>query len=350
MSRRISSLLASSLLFACPVDSGDGSPNGVADETSGSTSSMPSTGTDATTDMPGDASGAPDPGSTGDAGSTGADPACAGGCALVPDGWMGPVVAHHVGAGEEDPGCAGAFAQEVGRYDADFSAAPAACGCACGEMIGASCTVPYMAYNLNSCVQNSGSGLGVVAGCNNIPDIDDSGIIAFILRSPILTTAPCEPLPSVEVPEAGFGREVVLCGGELDDVGCAAGESCVPPQSEAVCIWAEGERTCPAAFPNAEVLYAGFEDTRACTACTCGEPDADAECTMDDATLHADSNACAMGIDGTVPPGTCVETTGIIRSIYVPEPQPPVGACPPSAVEAIGDAVPNPAVTLCCAG
>jgi hypothetical protein len=263
---------------------------------------------------------------------------------------MGPVVAYDVATGAEDPGCAGAFADEVGRYDADFSAGAAECGCTCGEMIGASCSVPSMRYNLANCGVSVGASLGLVTGCNNISDIEDDGTIAFHLGEPQLTPGPCEAVASVEIPEAAFGHEVVLCGGALDDVGCAPGESCVPPENEAVCIWAEGEQACPEAFPDATVLYDGFEDTRGCTECTCGEPNPDSECVMDDATLHAESNACAGGEDGTVAPGGCSETTGVVSSINLPEALPPVGACPPSAVEASGDAIPTGAVTLCCTG
>lgn len=275
-------------------------------------------------------------------GST-SDAPCDGQCVGIPDGWQGPVVAHAWSTGESPIACEGDYAELVGQYSNDFFAQPAECDCACGNVTGAQCTPPTLRHSNVNC-QAIGAPMTLNAGCNNIAGITNG---SFTLIGSTFSGGQCQGLLSKEVPDAGFAEDVVLCGATPDATGCAEGELCGPDTDAPLCVWAEGEQSCPDGFDDRSLLYSGFVDTRDCTACTCGAPEG--TCTTGHATLADNTCGAVVTQIVQVQPGTCQDFNGTARSIVMPNTPNPVASCEPSDVSPIGGATPTVAATLCCA-
>ncbi len=68
---------------------------------------------------------------------------------------------------------------------------------------------------------------------------------------------------------------VTACGG-VKAAGCSGGKKCIPkpmaPFNFTACIAKGGDQSCPAPFTKKHTYYADFDDTRACSTCTCGGP------------------------------------------------------------------------------
>jgi hypothetical protein len=64
-----------------------------------------------------------------------------------------------------------------------------------------------------------------------------------------------------------------LCGGPVG-AGCARGGCFPEPSGELgeVCVHQPGDLECPPAYPVKRLLFAGFDDSRACMQCTCVAP------------------------------------------------------------------------------
>ncbi|MFT3767532.1 MAG: hypothetical protein QM820_18920 [Minicystis sp.] len=139
---------------------------------------------------------------------------------------------------------------------------------------------------------------------------------------------------------------------------CAdSGQACLPeiPTGFRACVYHEGDVDCsgPALAPYTEkhVFYAGFEDTRACSPCICGDP-AGGTCTAE-LSIHADG-ACAsfpvVAVLADASKATChdVIAGSALGSKKASEPVYTPGACAPSGGEAMGAAAPIKPSTYCC--
>src|SRR5439155_17176203 len=72
---------------------------------------------------------------------------------------------------------------------------------------------------------------------------------------------------------AAFATSERFCGAAVMGGGCAAGSVCMPKASS-LCALADGDVACPSGFTALQGTswYSGFNDTRACAACSCAAP------------------------------------------------------------------------------
>jgi hypothetical protein len=138
--------------------------------------------------------------------------------------------------------------------------------------------------------------------------------------------------------------------GTCDDLGVCS-PAATPPDGFHVCIAREGDVDCPLISPYSErhTFYKGVDDTRSCTACTCGAPAGgscsalislytDAACSVLGAATMA--NTLSPCLD--VLPGSAMGSKAMGPSTYTP------GTCAAIGGEPVGDAVARDPVTVCC--
>ncbi len=122
------------------------------------------------------------------------------------------------------------------------------------------------------------------------------------------------------------------------------------PFEAGVCIWVEGEESCPAEFSERTVYYDEVDDTRSCSACSCGDPTG--SCSEPEVRLHP-NNSCACVSAGSCNVGTTCEQLGFddvnSMDLRVPPELQGQASCEPSDVGPAGDATPSGATTVCCA-
>lgn len=202
-------------------------------------------------------------------------PACTDDASCVPeppDGWSGPV-ALYLGT-EPAPPCPAAFPSVALTGGLDPVAPPASCECSCGDATGFDCSVTVteagnacgaIVFDPDQWVLDSGE-------CQLVSTADN----AFSAGAPTLDVsgASCEPSASESIARASWGSQAQAC--TAASAGACADGTCIGQLGESygqMCIYAGGDVECPAGdFTEREVIYAGFTDTRDCSACTCGTP------------------------------------------------------------------------------
>ncbi|WP_437727672.1 hypothetical protein [Sorangium sp. So ce861] len=123
-----------------------------------------------------------------------------------------------------------------------------------------------------------------------------------------------------------------------------------PPEGFLTCIHREGERDCPATYPDRHVFHAGAEDTRGCAPCGCAEPTGGTCSVLASAFSDEACSQLAVGVVvssaapfcGAISPGTALGS----RSASVVRLEP--GTCVPTGGEPIGGVALLGAATLCC--
>lgn len=136
-----------------------------------------------------------------------------------------------------------------------------------------------------------------------------------------------------------------LCDALAEDGECAVGGCYALPSvpfESTMCVWREGEHTCPAGFA-ATTYHDAAIDTRACSSCGC----ASSSCAV--ATSIWDAQACTGTKVTLANPMTCTPLTGLVApASYRADVTP---SCTPSGGEVTGTATPDPAnaFTVCCA-
>ncbi|WP_438023315.1 hypothetical protein [Sorangium sp. So ce233] len=128
-----------------------------------------------------------------------------------------------------------------------------------------------------------------------------------------------------------------------------AGDS-APPEGFLTCIHREGERDCPATYPDRHVSHAGVEDTRGCTPCGCSEPTGGACSILASAFRDEACSQFTVGVVvsseapfcGGIVPGTALGSKS--ASVVSFEP----GGCEPTGGEPTGGVALLGAATFCC--
>lgn len=180
------------------------------------------------------------------------------------------------------------------------------------------------------------------------------------------TEQPCAPivnLPQKEQPAPAYSLAGRACLGEVYPDKCAdVGDTCLPtaeppPPGFRHCIMylREGDTECPDSYPDKAKLYAGVEDSRECTQCTCTKT-ASADCvaevsayqdTVCGASTRFYSGMVAMGGMPCVGPGMPGAQLGSMSGTWlVNEP----GACQASGGESIGEVTGLDQRVFCCQG
>lgn len=283
----------------------------------------------------------------------GAAPTCGAGgrcvSAAIPGGFSGPAMVYD---GNESalPPCPSGTASVLdglrGPPEAPFSCAP----CACGALEQVSCSASARTYT-------------------------DMGCNTFLREDPL--TAACVAADAnargLTVTTRATGGLCKSSGGEatkspvtwpgviracatrpLTPGTCAAGEVCVANPAPAFepqhCIVHDGDVACPDPWSARRLVYAGADDTRACTS-TCGcEAPVNATC-EGTGSYHGNVDCAGVASTASVPTNACVTLTppasarlGTASPLRITK-----GSCPVKGTSTpAGAAVPTGARTLCC--
>lgn len=165
----------------------------------------------------------------------------------------------------------------------------------------------------------------------------------------------CEPIPSTVPKDVTWAQSAYTCEGEAHGTCDDAGDACVPspPDGYDLCVSREGDDDffkCPTAYPRRYVFCLSADDSRACTPCTCDEPEGS---TCSSLVSYYSDDACAepvgavtattsASICGGVPPGTPLGSKQASSPVYTP------GSCKPSGGEVVGTVQPTYPFTFCC--
>ncbi|MFO0589213.1 MAG: hypothetical protein U0441_16875 [Polyangiaceae bacterium] len=330
-----------------------------------------STGGEGSTTSTGDGGSGGDFLTSGGGGAGGAT--CDGACVSGKPAWFDGLSLFWIGPPEEAPPCSDIGLSEGSIGYADPLVEPPACpSCACSP---AACTLPEtMHASAAKCADAEGAistnfdaPPGWEGTCTAENALSGGGLCAGVPCVQSLTIAapeiaPCVPQPNgaPNIPPHAWGtvaRECVIWPVEAE--GCSVGHACVPTPSDryAVCVYRHGDHTaeagfaCPAEYPRTMVVYASYDDTRSCAACTCGPPEGgqcaayvsaykDAECgsILGSITLTSDmSDGCF-----DLPPGSALGSKE--ASLLLDQP----GSCPAAGGAPTGTFTPSDPMTLCC--
>lgn len=215
------------------------------------------------------------------------DGGCA--CMTVPTGWTGPFALYEGPSPIAPPLCAGAYGSTSFQGQAQLSDPVASCtACTCGAQQGAKCGA-HFTYYTNACGGTStgcgaedygalaGACEGLGTGNGGCSGRDVQSFQADGVESQAGTCAPSPVTPNGAAPS--WGTTAVACAPASPfGVGaCSSGQTCAPGPTapfDDFCIEAAGAQTCPSGTPFAtpHLYYTTFDDTRACSACTCSVP------------------------------------------------------------------------------
>ncbi len=207
----------------------------------------------------------------------------------APFGWSGPL---EVYSGPTPPAaCSTYFEGPIFVGGSSPAGTPATCGCTCPDApTGVSCAsvdVPFFAGltcpSGGACVQKT-----FVPGVCTRSAADsecDAGTNSMIVPLSMATGGQCTPVPTKTVAPPSWTVAARACistlGSQTSD--CTAGNVCahlpLPPFAD-ICIAQMGVvAACPAGrYSDRRIYTSGFNDTRDCSACTCG-PVTGATCT-----------------------------------------------------------------------
>lgn len=286
--------------------------------------------------------------------STNVGTSCTAHCAdAPPPGWDGPFASIETTAAAP-PACDGDFPHAAFDGSSSLVAPPAACTCECGAPTGVACSAPVInLFDDNTCTSSCGTKdqpLVAKPGCA-VLNVGGCGGTHAILGASTATGGSCAPSSTATVAPASWSTVHRLCGATAppDTSSCGAGRVCVPrpalpARPDVLCIASPGDVACPAGYPTRTVAYAAFQDTRACSACTCGAPTG-ASCGTVAATSYGDF-ACTMGPKPMTAPSSCIDMGG--RSASFTAPVASGGSCAKDGGAPIGDATPTSPTTICC--
>lgn len=337
-----------------------------ADEDTSTNTGSRNTGNDtSTTDRITDTSGPPGTESTGSEATDGtsAGMACAQVCAPeAPAGWNGPYARAAVPGTENDSGCGGGYPNSVVDGFGSVTGSAATCDCSCGSPSGGSCEDPIEIRIYDGSNQGFCTTLTDTITTDDTPpayvDANGAGGLYVRVDVPDVVVAPsCTPSASEDVPPAEYGGPVELCEGTFDSGECASGEVCVPDLSAAFtsghCIFRDGESPCPAgsAYSERIVNYAETNDSRGCSACSCGTPTAGCTGSVDFSLAYSGgvetvTVPATSGCTPVIPDETPASSVGYGMD-YDPS-TPNANACSPSGGAAVGGIAPADAFTVCC--
>lgn len=258
-----------------------------------------------------------------------------------PDDWEGPISVAIESDSEDLPVCVNDDAIRLGNGALTFD--PAACGCECGDVNKASCSISvgFWPSFSTSCNGNPSQTQTLQNGVCSPTAGDVSG--NNIEWSPT-TPAPgaCEPQAQAPVlPEPSWGEVAAGCSAITFSGG--DGATCAdPPQGwQNICIVRPGDHACPSGYPEKLTFYKGLADTRDCNDdCTCDESSVTCSGTV---ALH-NTNNCIGGIFQGVGPNQC-SFASATRLQYVAT---TTGSCTPMPATPNGTVTPDEPHTVCC--
>ncbi|MBW2458042.1 MAG: hypothetical protein JRI68_26290 [Deltaproteobacteria bacterium] len=238
---------------------------------------------------------------------------------------------------------------------------PAQCdACTCGAVQGTSCGYPEMQcyYQSNSCGGGvDGTFTDTDGACHNfggswVNNNNDSCIMSQPAQ--VTSSGSCTAAGGTATVPAPWGAEVRSCvmGGTFG-AGCNSGEVCVPSAGTdypRICVTRAGDYTCPNGW-SGETAYGGANDTRDCSACSCGSASG-VSCSAGWLTVW-DANGCQWGGWNWVDVSqTCVNvsdyTDNSSGSYEIWSGTATGGSCAPGGGQPTGDINASDPFTVCC--
>jgi len=295
---------------------------------------------------------------------------CTGGFACtpaVPSGWSGPM---EVYAGSTTPpaGCSANFEGPIFSGGDGPTAGSATCDCQCGPAENVQC--PGVDVSFYAGVSSVGSACNAPmpcaqrsltpAACTTVNGAAscDAGAASIRMPVPVATGGGCTPMPTKSIPPPSWTVSTLACISALGRApsDCPARQQCSPlpsaPFGSSLCIAQAGVLICPSAdYTARRIYYGGFDDSRDCSACGCGDvTGATCSATLEVFTPSASPTGlgCTAGqpIDYIAPvscapvqqPGDFRLTTAIANA----------GTCAGSPVTPTGGVSPSGPTTFCC--
>lgn len=206
---------------------------------------------------------------------------------------------------------------------------------------------------------------GVCNSINLIHGMAGERPLGLLLSQGPPTGGSCAPTQngSETIPTASFSNASRVCGSSLQGGGCGAG-ACVPrpqtPFDSKLCVYQLGDvASCPTAFSQRTLYYRGFDDTRACSACTCNAPSGSTcngtvrdytgvGCTTDETIASANSCTPITVDSTTLPPDMMNPTERDTRTYRYNAGTASGGSCQASGGAPVGAATVRDPVTVCC--
>jgi hypothetical protein len=287
----------------------------------------------------------------------------------APFGWTDPGLVWF-GAEKDAPSCPDDAPSVAYEGHADLSG-PIDCGtCTCTPPTG-SCTLPAtMTANAATCALNNAStphtpfdpSSGWTGACDASVAIGSGKLCSGVDCVQSLTIGPlgvkdsggCMPSQPPAQSSPMWQMFARACR-SVPHFSCEGGAgSCLamaPPAFRA-CVYREGDHDClpPTAYTEKHVFYDAFQDTRACSPCTCGTPSG-STCSAT-VSIYTDGACSTLAYSATIdatgpachnlPPGSPLGSKLAGSTNYT------AGACTPGASMPTGAATPTGPSTLCC--
>lgn len=279
-------------------------------------------------------------------------------CSSAPGGWDGPVVLV-TGTQDDPPNCPAVAPTTNFTAFSGLSIDDPTCGCDCEDVPASALTCGNVEVGQSSgsttvCAEpiSSVRGVAVWGQCTDMDAVLSSPggppLWWLVGSSEFGATAECAPQDTANFPEPRWDATHVACDLPAD---CDGGGACVPElgAGQRLCVYIDGEVDCPGAFPERLSTASGVEDTRSCSACTCGPVTGTCTGTI---TLHdggcnggLPQEEIELGVD------TCnAAQSHSMQSMRVnADIVPSGGSCEPSTSTPQGAAVELGIRTICCA-
>jgi hypothetical protein len=276
--------------------------------------------------------------------------------APAPAGWTGPFQLYD-GNPANAPTCPSAAPVVALQANEDIVTPPAAqCStCTCGGVTGAKCGFALIAGS-NTCTCPAADFTqasyfcyysGAFTNCINPPGGSAAGVV---VKPASADGGACPPDGGVATrPPVTWQRTQLGCmNGRTAAAGCSSGQICLPapasPFEHGLCVAQDGDVGCPGApYTVKRLFHKSTNDTRACTACSCGAASGVACPT----TIKTFSDQNCINQTGTLPVTTCPDFatyTGVAIDVGAAT----GGSCTPTGGAPTGTAVPSQPVTVCC--
>ena len=266
-------------------------------------------------------------GETGGSGGTGNTDACGTTAVCVPSvptGWTGPVT---VGVGPlEAPPCPEDYPAPALVANSELNAAPAVCSCGC-VLANAQCQL----------FAETEDNIFIPAESCDVPPIEDDCLSAALI-------ATCSPSPSENVAPLAWGTHASVCEGADPGDACSEG-TCFPQPADSgpVCIFQNGDHSCPEEFPDRDVYFLDASDSRGCTTCGCAAGGGQCQVEIEVCSVGFFNFTLRSGQDSYCLNPSDGEGVSLLNQSITAQP-----GCTPSGGIATGEAEAISPVTVCC--
>ena len=300
---------------------------------------------------------------------------CDGTCVPIPPagGWEGPYLLSLSPAGTT-PACpedAPSIAYQ--GYDG-LNAPPASCGaCSCSASSGGCAPPPSFTTSSKSCGDGSGmitpfdAPLAWDGSCTAKDCISPAPTCAHPMSVQSLTAEPVVLTDQGCIPSIVTAQDSSAPTWTTTALACAGmptkgllcsdpGTMCVASAATstfAMCLYHQSDVSCPPAYPAKHLVFSGFDDERACSACACSAPagsactatlnvfkDSDGTCSVP--LLSDPVSSSGQSCFDLMPAGLPLGSKTVTDLAYQP------GTCVPSGGEPVGTVEPSGPATICC--